>query len=73
MEYIFFAIGVFGLAWTGSVCWHLLTDDDVFELVEFASDFDYVRCSLVDCHHPDVGQSGECERCGANIEIGVSE
>ena len=26
-----------------------------------------------DCNHPDVGQSGECERCGANIEIGGSE
>lgn len=26
-----------------------------------------------DCHHPDVGQSGECQSSGANIEIGGSE
>lgn len=53
MEYVFFAIGVFGLSFTASVVWHLLTDED--------------------CNHTDVGQSGECQRCGANIEIGGSE
>lgn len=56
----FAAIGGYCVGRVAGIVWHLLTVSD--------------QCGeSCDCHHPDVGQSGECERCGANIEIGGSE